>query len=137
MSQENVETVRRWIEAYNRRDMEGLVAVIEPDFEFRSIFVTVESVFRGHERFPHAYFRTLDEAYASFVVTPSELIDLGVAVLMVATADWLGRESGAEGKTPVNTAFWLRGDKVSRAETFTDRDEALEAIRSEPDGPQT
>ena len=52
MSRENVEIVQRWIDAYNRRDMEGLIEVIEPDFEFRSIFVSVESVFQGRERFP-------------------------------------------------------------------------------------
>ncbi len=128
MSQENVEVVRRWIEAYNRRDMEGLIGINETDFEFRSIFVSVESVFRGQERFPYAYFRTLDEAYESFVVTPSELIDGGAAVVMVATADWRGRTSGAEGKTPIATAFWVKAGKVSRAETFTNRAEALEAV---------
>jgi ketosteroid isomerase-like protein len=129
MSRENVEAVRRWIEAYNRRDMEGLIEVIETDFEFRSVFVSVEAVFRGHERFPYAYFKTLDEAYESFVVTPSEpLIDAGAAVLMVATADWRGRTSGAEGKTPIATAFWLKAGKVFRAETFTDRAQGLEAV---------
>jgi ketosteroid isomerase-like protein len=128
MSRENLEIVGRWIEAYNRRDTEGLIEVIEADFEFRSIFVSVESVFRGQERFPYAYFRTLDEAYASFVVTPSELVDAGAAVLMIATADWRGQTSGAEGKTPIVTAFWLREGKVFRAETFTDRAQALEAV---------
>jgi ketosteroid isomerase-like protein len=128
MSRENVEVVRRWIEAYNRRDMDGLIEVIETDFEFRSIFVSVESVFRAPDGFPRAYFTTLDEAYASFVVSPSDLMDAGAAVLMVATADWEGQASGAEGKTPIFTAFWVRSGKVSRAETYTDRAQALEAV---------
>src|SRR3954451_17682030 len=101
----NVEVAQRWIDTYNARDMEGLLETIEPDFEFRSVFVAVESVFRGPEGFPYEYFETLDEAYRSFVVTPSEqLIDVGAAVVMVATADWRGRASGAEGKTPIATA---------------------------------
>ncbi len=128
MSQENVEVVQHWIEAYNARDMDGILEAIDPDFEFRSIFVAVESVFRAPEGFPDAYFKTLDEAYQSFVVTPSEWIDAGAAVLVLATADWRGSGSGAEGKTPIATAFWLRGGKVFRAETFTDRAQALEAV---------
>ena len=128
MSRENVEIVRQWVDAYNARDTEGILHVIDPDFEFRSIFVAVESVFRAPEGFPHRYFETLDEAYENFVVTPSELIDAGAAVLMVATADWRGRSSGAEGKTPVATAFWLKDGKVFRAETYADRSRGLEAV---------
>ena len=128
MSQENVEVVRRWIEAYNARDMERLIALNEADFEFRSIFVSVESVFRGSERFPYAYFKTLEEAYEHFVVIPDQLVDAGAAVLMVATAKWRGRGSGAQGETAIATAFWLRAGQVLRAETFRDRAEALEAV---------
>jgi ketosteroid isomerase-like protein len=47
MSQENVEIVRRWNTAYNRRDFENLIELTDPDLEFRSIFVGIESVFRG------------------------------------------------------------------------------------------
>jgi hypothetical protein len=39
-----------------------------------------------------------------------------------------GKASGAEGETAVLPAFWLRARKVLRAETFTDRPEALEAL---------
>ena len=39
MSQENVEIVRLWNAAYNERDMDTLIKLTDPDFEFRSIFV--------------------------------------------------------------------------------------------------
>jgi hypothetical protein len=55
MSKQNVEIVRRWVDAYNRRDNEALVGLNDPDFEFRSIFVSIESVFRGVAAFPYAY----------------------------------------------------------------------------------
>ena len=128
MSEENVEIVRRWIDAYNQRDMDSLIEVDASDFTFRSVFVAVETEFQGPEGFPYAYFKTLDEAYERFVVVPSELIDGGAAVLMVATAEWRGRESGAQGETPIATAFWLRAGRIFRAETYTDRGEGLEAI---------
>jgi hypothetical protein len=51
MSQENVEVVRRWNAAYNQRDFETLLGLTDPDIEFRSIFVGIESLFRGHDDF--------------------------------------------------------------------------------------
>ena len=127
MSQENAEIVRRWIEAYNRRDMEALNRLNDHDFEFRSIFVGIESVFRGPEGL-NAYFTALDDAYDYFLLVPSDFIDAGAAVLMVANVDWCGKGSGAQGETPIVAAFWLRAGKVFREETFTDRADALEAV---------
>jgi ketosteroid isomerase-like protein len=128
MSQENVEVVRRWTDAYNRRDFGELIELTDPSFEFRSRFVAMESVFRGHEGFPHAYFKTLDDAYEQFVVVPSEFIDAGAAVLIVGHAEWRGKASGARGETPIFPAFWMRARRVVRGETFMDRTEALDAV---------
>jgi ketosteroid isomerase-like protein len=128
VSEQNVQTIRRWVDAYNRRDFECLIGLNDPDFEFRSIFVSIESVFRGTEAFPYAYFKTLDEAYDQFLLVPSEFVDAGAAVLMVANVDWRGKESGARGETPIVAAFWLRAGKVFREETFTDRGEAFDAV---------
>lgn len=128
MSQENVAAVQGWVDAYNRRDFEGLIELTDPDCEFRSRFVALESVFRAYEGFPYAYFKTLDEAYDHFEVVPSEFIDAGAAVLVVGHAEWRGKASGVGGKTPILPAFWLRARKVFRAETFTDRAEAFEAV---------
>jgi hypothetical protein len=43
MSQEGLEVVRRWIEAYNRRDIDGLLGLSDVDIEFRSIFAAIET----------------------------------------------------------------------------------------------
>jgi ketosteroid isomerase-like protein len=128
MSQENVEVVRRFIEAYNRRDFEAIIELMDPTFEFRSRFVGIESVHRASEGFPYTYFQMLDDAYDHFEVVLSEFIDAGAAVLAAGYAEWRGKASGARGETPVLPAFWLRTRKVLRAETFTDRKEALEAV---------
>ena len=127
MSKENVEVVRRWNAAYNRRDMKTLFALTASDFEFRSIFLTMESIFRGHEGLD-AYFEAIEDAYERFVVLADEFIDAGAAVLVVAQVDWRGKESGAEGTMPLLVAAWLRAGEVFRIETFTDRSEALEAV---------
>jgi ketosteroid isomerase-like protein len=128
MSQENVEVVRRFLEAYNRRDFELITELMDPTFEFRSRFVGIESVHRASEGFPHTYFKMLDEAYDHFEVVLSEFIDAGAAVLTAGRAEWRGKASGVQGETPVLPAFWLRARKVLRAETFTDRTEAFDAV---------
>ena len=129
MPRENVEVVQHWIELYNRRDIEGLIALCDTDIEFRSVFATIESdgVFRGYPGV-FEYFKVLDDAYDLFDLVPNEFLDAGAAVLVVAGVDWRGKGSGAEGRTPIFAAFWLRMGKVFREETFTDRAQGLEAV---------
>jgi ketosteroid isomerase-like protein len=126
MSQANVDAARGWIDAYNRRDFDGLLELSDRDIELRSTFVQIESVFRGHEGI-HAYFESLGEAFDDWELVPSELIDAGAAVIVVERVDWRGK-SGAEGKTHNVPVMWLRAGKVFRIETFEDRAQALEAV---------
>jgi ketosteroid isomerase-like protein len=127
MSAENLETVGRWTESYNSRDIEGVLEVVDPDIEFRSIFVEVSSQFRGHEGL-RTYFRELDEAYDDFRVMTSEVFDAGAGVLVSATAHWRGKASGVEGRTPLYVAYWLRAGKIFRLEVFIERAEAFASV---------
>jgi ketosteroid isomerase-like protein len=129
MSQENVEVVRRWIDAYNQRDIEGLLDLSDPDIEFRSIFAGIESggAFRGRAGV-YEYFKAIEDAYETFQVPPDEFVDAGAAVLCHARAVWTGKGSGASDQTRIFVAVWLRAARVMRVETFTERAEALEAV---------
>jgi ketosteroid isomerase-like protein len=126
MSRANVEVVRRWIDAYNRRDFDGLLELTDRDFEFRSTFAQIEPVFRGHDGI-YAYFESLSEAYEDWELVPIEFIDAGAAVIVVERVDWRGK-SGAEGTTHNVPVMWLRAGKVFRLETFEERAEALEVV---------
>ena len=129
MSQENVEVITRWIEAYNRRDIEGLLDLSDPDIEFRSLFAGIEAggAFRGSAGV-YEYFKAIEDAYESFQVLPDEFLDAGAGVVVPAQAVWTGRESGASDRTRIAVAIWLRKAKVMRVETFTSRTEAAEAV---------
>src|SRR2546425_1024478 len=51
MSKQNVETVRRVYEAWNRDDPEAALVVMHPDVELRNptdVFLGTQSVYRGH-----------------------------------------------------------------------------------------
>jgi ketosteroid isomerase-like protein len=127
MSQANLDAVRRWIDAYNRRDLDGLLELTDRDIEFRSVLVRIEPVFRGHEGI-HVYFEALGEAYDAHDLLPSEFIDAGAAVVVIEHVDWRGKESGAEGRSHNAPVMWLMAGKVFRIETFENRAQALEAV---------
>ena len=129
MSRENVEVVRRWVEAYNGRAVESLMALSTSDVEFRSRFAGIESggVFRGYPGIVE-YFKVIEDAYEHFDLIPDEYIDAGAAVVVMAHADWRGRESGAAARTPVFPVAWLRAGEVFRVETFADEQAAREAV---------
>jgi ketosteroid isomerase-like protein len=127
MSQENVEMVRRWNTAYNERDLDTLLRLTDPNFEFRSIFVGIESVFRGHDGL-RSYFEQVDDVYERFQVLPERYVDAGAAVLIVTRTEWRGKESGAGGTMPLFVAAWVKAGKVFHLHTYTEGKEGLEAV---------
>lgn len=125
----NVEVAQAWIDRYNERDIDGLLALSDPAIEFRSVFAGLESegVFSGYAGV-QAYFAEIDEAYERFVVVPSQWVDAGAGVLAVAAAAWIGRGSGAKGETEIFAAFWIKSGRVFHEQTYTDRAEAFAAL---------
>src|SRR5687767_13960965 len=119
MSDRGVEAVRQWIDAYNRRDIESLLALSDPDIEFRSIFAAIES--GGALRWQtgvNQYFRTLDDAYERFIVEADDYLDAGAAVVVVGRAVWRVKGSGASGETAIFVVSWLRRWVLLRVETL-------------------
>jgi hypothetical protein len=130
LSRENVEVVQRWVEFYNQRDTDGLIGLTAPDYEMKSVFAGIESggTFRAYTGFPFAYFKEIDEAYEQFELVATEWIDAGAAVIMAADISWRGGASGAAGRSPLFAVFWLRAGKVFHEESYTLREDALEAV---------
>ena len=127
MSQENVEIVRRWNTAYNERDFDTLLGLTDPNVEFRSIFVGIESMFRGHDDF-RTYFKEIDDAYDRFQIIAERFLDAGAAVLLVTKAEWRGKGSGAGGTMPLFVAAWLKAGKVFHIHTYTESRDGLQAV---------
>jgi ketosteroid isomerase-like protein len=127
MSQENVEIVRSWNSSYNQRDMDALIELTDPNFEFRSVFLPMESHFRGHEGLA-AYFAAVEDAYERFEVIPHDYVDAGAAVLLLCHIEWRGKESGAEGKAPIAVCAWLKAGRVFHIESYADRRDGFRAV---------
>ena len=128
MSEENVEVVRRLLEAYDRGDMEGMISLIDPDGELHSAIVggAEGSVYRGTEGFRKWY----ADAYGSFEELRnewSEFRDLGDRVLALGHVKARARKSGVELDSPLGWLFTVRDGKVVRSEFFLSHAHALKA----------
>jgi ketosteroid isomerase-like protein len=127
MSQENVESLRRAFQAYNRGDIEAAVADITADCEYvpSGALPGIRDVLRG----PEGYKRTiawLRDAFEDAHIDV-ELTDAGDQVLARLTARGRGKQSGVETAWEFWQLWTYRDGKAVHGRGFTDREEALEA----------
>jgi ketosteroid isomerase-like protein len=129
MSQENVEIVKKGIDAWNQRDVELWLSDAAPEIEWlpASPAAVERAVYRGHDEVARGCAAVWD-TWEVFELGESEVRDLGDSVL------WLGRvkvRGGASG-VELDEAFALLGvirdGKVVRVQTFLAWQEALEAV---------
>src|SRR4051794_9804434 len=93
MSEENVEVVRRAISAYNRRDLEALRAVNDPDIELdwtESLGLDA-GVYRGHDDVL-AFFQQYFEAFGRIEIEADRFIERGDSVVVSTSAQLVGRD---------------------------------------------
>jgi ketosteroid isomerase-like protein len=128
MSQENVEAVRKSIEAFDRRDRAAWLAPRDPDCEVipSAMWPEVDAV-RGREPAWDFYVK-IAEAFEQLPVADTELVDAGAdKVLVHWRSDVRGRASGAD----VEIEYWIvltfQEGRIARDEWFADREEAVKA----------
>ncbi len=130
MSQRNVEIARAVHEAFNRRDLAALFELLDPEVEWIPILAALEGrVYRGHAGI-RQWIEDLDTDWEYFETCPEEFRDLGDRVLILGHWRARGRASRVELENqPGSWVVDLKGGKVIRQQTYTDRSEALEAVR--------
>jgi ketosteroid isomerase-like protein len=128
VTRENVELAHRTIDAFNRRDLDALLAVMDEDVEGAPPLASVEGSYRGHagiRRWWVSLFSGLPD-FAIDVVEMREYGDLTTATLRT-------RAHGATSQTPVEETLWLvwesRNGKVVWWQTFRSEVEAVDAVR--------
>jgi ketosteroid isomerase-like protein len=76
VSQENVDLVHRVLDAFNRRDLDAALALVEGDVEFGSRTAAMEGGFHGHEGI-RRWWRTILDASPDRTIEVVEVRDLG------------------------------------------------------------
>jgi len=130
MSQENVETVRRAVEAWNRGDMEAYVAFFHPDCEWFSAVARQiegdEALVRGRKGM-----RQFWEEWHSvwdLTILALEYRDLGDTVLMLGRMTTRGKTSRIEVDGPVAYVAENEQGLIRKLRAYRDHAEALEAV---------
>jgi ketosteroid isomerase-like protein len=128
MSQENVEIVRRSIEAWNQRDMATWMAAHHRDAELdwsrsRAPF---KGVYRGRaeqETFWNLFWAT----FADVHIDCHDFTEAGKEVVLSNTARMRGRQ-GIEVTARNALVFKLEGGQITRLRLFQERSDAFEAL---------
>ena len=128
MSQENVEIVRRGIEALNRRDIDAWLEGFQPDVETHDLPTIPDApVRRGHEDLRRWVEMMGDTWEEKSYYEPEEFTAAGDFVLVAVRAHAWGRGSGAPVEVSFFWVFEMRDGKVQRSWACFDEEEALEA----------
>ena len=135
MSRENVEILRRLVDAFNRRDEEAVLALTDPEIEFRSALVE-KTTYRGYAGVGQ-YRQDLDAAWSEWRTEDDRFLEAaGERVLQLYRIVGRGRGSGILVHQDIAILWTLRAGKVLRGEVFLDQAEALDAagLREQPLG---
>jgi uncharacterized protein len=128
MASENLEQVQRLSSAFNRRDLDELLELIDGDVEWIPIMAALEGrVYRGHDGV-RQWVEDLSVDWEYFETHQEEFLEIGDRVLILGRWRARARSSGVELES--EQASWLidlQDGKIVRLQTFTDRDEAVKA----------
>lgn len=131
MPQENVEIVRRMLEAWHRDDLDTWLSILDPAMEWHTAERMVEgseSVYRGIEGMRELWIAYRTEL-KDFQVVTQELRDLEDGrVLLLGQVRWRGAASGIEISSPTGLVLSVRGGKVIRSMDYLSHQEALDAV---------
>jgi ketosteroid isomerase-like protein len=128
MSHQNVEIVKRAVDAFNRADADCIAGLATADFEwFPGLPGTLEGAcYRGREGI-ETYLTEIRDTWEEVRVLGDEFRDLGSRVLVLGHAEGRGRGSGAPVQTPHGFVVELDSGKIARVRTYLDHGEALRA----------
>jgi uncharacterized protein len=126
MSRENVEIVRRGVDAFNDRDMAALLS----DFDQNAEWVE-DQRFPGAETFhgPSGVERSIRkwwDAWGEIAMDLEETIDLGDRVVVAGRMHARGHDSDVPVEAPFGGVYEFRAGKVVRVQILGSRDEACE-----------
>ena len=127
MSQENLELTRRAFRAFNDRDLDDLLAMLDDDVEAFPILAGMEGGYRGHDGI-RRWWTGLLGTFPDFQAEIVELHDHGDSTTAVLRL----RGHGAGSDTPVDATAWhvslFRHGKCIGWRVYTSEREAHKAV---------
>ena len=126
MPQQNVELYSQAIDAFNRRDFDAFLALMDAHVESAPRLASVEGSFHGHDGV-RRWWEDLLAAFPDYTAEILEVHDLGEFTLAAVRT----RGHGAGSETPLDQTMWQlgrwRSGKCIWRETFETKAAALRA----------
>src|SRR5436309_7144032 len=128
MSQENVEIVRRALEAFAQGGLDATLRFYDPEVTWEEALDEPEAeTYRGHDGL-----RALVEKWLvpfdDLRIEPEEFIDAGETVVMPYRFRGRERSSGNDITAPETWVFSLRDGRICEVREYRHKAEALEAV---------
>jgi ketosteroid isomerase-like protein len=130
MSRENVEAVRRGLEAWNDGDLDAMLKVLDPEVELTPVIAQLveggDAAYRGipgARRFWEDWRIAWDFRFGAL-----DLREVGDCVVMITQASVTSEASGLDLDTPMAAVFKLRDGRVLQMTSYLDPAEALTAV---------
>jgi uncharacterized protein len=129
MSQSDVDSLRRGYEAFNRRDIEGLLTFFDPDATWipSSSAWGAGRAYHGHEGVVRL-FEELERDWEEFQSLPQEFRQVGDLILVLGDVRAIPKGGGREIRSPTAWIWEMRDGKALRLQAYTDPRRALEAL---------
>jgi ketosteroid isomerase-like protein len=127
----NVDRVREGIDSWSRGDLEGTLALIDPEIVWRPVtaWPGIQPEYRGHagvRRFWDAF----RDPWETITLEADRIRELDERrVLTRSHFRARGRASGVTTEIVLHTVWTLEDGKLMRFESFTDEQAALDAAR--------
>ncbi|MGI9556522.1 MAG: nuclear transport factor 2 family protein [Solirubrobacterales bacterium] len=127
MSAENIETAKRVIETMNERDLDGLLAVCDPEVEFHALtqWPGEPTELYGHEGAEYVL-EVMGREFAENRSEPREFIDAGERVVALVELSAIGRQSGVPVRMDEALVFTINEGLLVRLDVCGTRQKALE-----------
>ncbi len=134
MSEENIEVVRRLLDAHEEGDFETVYAIYDPQIVWRIgrieqlNSVGIEPIYVGHDGV-RTFWREWLNAWETVTFEYEQFIDAGDRVIVVLSQRMRGRTSGAEVDMRSYVQMWtVRDGRIVEMELLESREEALRAV---------
>jgi ketosteroid isomerase-like protein len=127
MSQENVEVVQAFFDAYNVRDSEAVDRLLHPEADITTLSARAGLGDHWSQGATKRYFEQLDEAWAEFRIEIEEYRELGERVVALGVQRGAGRSSHIEVASDFAVVFVVRSSQILLLDSYDNWKAALEA----------
>ena len=131
MSEDNVEIAHRVYDAFNRRDLDAMLACIDPDVQFAVRLIEMQGSpdLRGHDGM-REWWRGLLAVFPDIKIELLDVRDLGDSAIATLRIRGHGVDSGVPFDERMWQAIKVRDGKATWWQTVSSEAEAVEALEA-------